>query len=212
MKKQALFLILNLVFAVNAGASKKPVMKLAAEVDQKILTSRDVEAHYIVTKLMQGATPVLPLSYDTDDFRLSLDQLVVESMVYSEASSFGIAKVPDEEIESAYKTTKQKINDSPTIKNRWQWLDFSDVQLREKITVRLRSSRLIKYKTESSDSQVGDQEAKEYYEKNRLKFGTMTFENFKPTIKKYIARKNSEERLREWFDVLKKKHRVKNLI
>lgn len=203
----ALFLFSQQVFA-----EKKLVLKLVAKVDQKIMTSRDVEAHYIVERLTQGQVPKLPLTVSSDDFKLATDQLIIETMVFSEAQNFSIAKVDVEEVDVAYKKIKQKISDSETLKNYWQGLSYTDVQLKDFVERHSRVAKLIKYKTESSFSQVTDDEARQYYNKNRLRFGTSGFDTFKPSIKKFIAKKNSEERLREWFDVLKRKYKVRNLI
>ena len=45
-----------------------------------------------------------------------------------------------------------------------------------------------------------------------MKFGTTDFDGFKTSIKKYLGRKNAEDRLRDWLDILRKKHKVKNLV
>ncbi len=215
------FLISIIIISANTFVFQAPtaradsphlVMKLVAEVNQKVLSSRDVEVHYLVTKILEGQVSKLPLAMDSDDFRLSLDQLIVESMVYSEAVDFGIAKITDEEMETAFKNVKQKIGETAALKARWIVLDYSDAKLRDKIQRRLRSGKLLKYKADSNNQQVTDDEAKDYFEKNKQRFGNIDFENYKPTIKKFIAKKTADDRLREWFDVLKKKYKVKTLI
>jgi len=80
------------------------------------------------------------------------------------------------------------------------------------VSRKLRANRFIKYKSNSSYVQVSDEEAREYFEKNRLKFGTLDYDNFKNNIKKFLSKKNAEDRLRDWLEVLKKKHKVKNIL
>jgi hypothetical protein len=52
---------------------------------------------------------------------------------------------------------------------------------------------------------------KDYFEKNRQRFGSASLDSFKVTIKKFLTKKTADDRLREWFDVLKKKYKVKSL-
>lgn len=205
------FLAFLLIFT-TAHANKKLVLKLVAKVDQKLMSSRDVEAHYIVERLSQGMPTQLPLSVNSDEFKIATDQLVIETMVFEEAKNFSIAKVTPEEIDKSFKTIKEKIVTTKNVKARWDTLNYNDSQLRDFVERHLRVEKLIKYKTDASFSQVSDEEAQEYYNKNRLRFGTMSFESFKPNIKKFMAKRNSEERLRDWFDVLKRKYKVRNLI
>jgi hypothetical protein len=98
------------------------------------------------------------------------------------------------------------------VKKRWNQLGVSDSQLKEMVSRKLRANRFIKYKSNSSYVQVSDEEAREYYNKNELKFGATDFESFKDNIKKYLGRKNAEDRLRDWLDVLRKKHKVRNMM
>ncbi|MNY60610.1 hypothetical protein D3C86_1971860 [compost metagenome] len=59
---------------------------------------------------------------------------------------------------------------------------------------------------------ITDQEAQAYYDKNRIKFGSMPFSNFKENIKTFLAQQQLEERLRSWFEVIKRKYKVRNLL
>ena len=184
-------------------------MKLVGEVDQKVITSRDVEAYNLVTRILEGGSTA-PLKLNDSEFNIACDRFIVETMVFGEAQSFGIAKLTDEEVDAVYKTVKSKVNEA-SLKNRWQAWGFSDSQLKHFVTMHLRAEKLIRYRSESSTSQVSDEEARDYFDKNKVKFGTTDFDSFKPTIKKFIARRNSEARMKEWLDILKKKHKVKKL-
>lgn len=203
-------LIFTLIFSAQTEAAKKPLLKLLAEVDQKIVTTRDTEAYYIVTKLIEGAKPS-SIKFGDSDNKLALDDYIIATMVFNEAQSFGVAQITNEEVESEYKIVKQKLAENSSLKSQWNWLDIEDSQLKEMVAKRLRAAKLIKYKSDSVNIQVSDDDARDYFEKNRLRFGSVEFESFKPTIKKYIAQRNSEGRLKEWIDILKKKHKVKKL-
>ncbi|MBK9293321.1 MAG: hypothetical protein IPM57_02595 [Oligoflexia bacterium] len=204
--------VLILLTSLFSFAEKKLILKLVAKVDQKMLTSRDVESHYIVEQLYQDKKPELPLKANSDAFKIATDQVVIETMVFSEAQNFSIAKIEDEELDKAFNKIKKKIAENKNTKEAWSELNYTEDDLKKIVERQIRVEKLIKYKTESSFSQVTDEEARAYYNKNRLRFGTMSFESFKPSIKKFISKRNSEERLREWFDVLKRKYKVRTLI
>lgn len=210
MKNIVLIFILSFL-ASNAFAARQLALKLVASVENKIVTSRDVEASYIVDRVLYREGPLGVIAVGTEEFKDALDHLLIESMVSSEASTFGVAKVTDSEIEQSFSEVKEKISGS-AIKNRWASLSISDSQLKDIVAHKLRANRFIKYKSDSSYVQVSDEEARDYFNRNRLKFGTMQFEGFKANIKRYLAKKNAEERLKDWFDVLRKKHKVKKMI
>ena len=207
-------LIIALLFliAIPALASKQMVLKIVGSIEDRVLSNRDVEASSIVDRLLFNEGSYSPLKYGSEEFVGALNRLLIEWMVKDEADTFGVAKVTDAEIEETYLSIKSKLKNHPLIKNRWNELSIGDSQLKEMISRKLRANRFIKYKSNSSYVQVTDDEARDYFSKNSLKFGTIDFEGFKDNIKKYLGRRNAEDRLRDWLEILKKKHKVKNLV
>jgi hypothetical protein len=201
-----------LLASINAIASRQLVLKTVGAVEDKVITNRDVEASFLVDRALYNDGPLTPITYGTEEFTSALNRLLIEWMVRDEASAFGVAKVSDSEIDDAYRAVKQKIDSHSIAKSKWANLEIRDQQLKELIGRKLRANRFIKYKSNSSYVQVSDDEARDYFNKNRLKFGTMDFESFKVSIKKYLEKKNAEDRLRDWLDILRKKHKVKNLV
>ena len=70
----------------------------------------------------------------------------------------------------------------------------------------------IKSKSNSFVSLLSDQDLKTYFEKNRLKFGSVSFEQVKDSIRNFMNSQEKEERLKTWIDVLKKKYKVRNYL
>jgi hypothetical protein len=198
--------------SLSARAIRVMVLKVVGSIEDKSLTNRDVEASYIIDRLLYDEGAYAPLVFGTEEFASHLNRLLIEVMVRDEADVFGVAKVPDKEIDETTQSIRQKIQSHAAIKTRWAALGFSEAQLKELISRKLRANRFIKYKSNSSFVQVSDDEARDYFNKNHLKFGTMDFESFKSSIKKFLGRKNAEDRLRDWLDILRKKHKVKNLV
>ena len=154
----------------------------------------------------------LPISYGSEEFTSALNRLLIEWMVRDEADTFGVAKVSEAEIGQSLTSVKTRIAANSAVKSRWATLGFSDGQLKDMVSRKLKANRFIKYKSNSSYVQVTDEEARDYFNKNRLKFGTMDFESFKGNIKKYLEKKNAEDRLRDWLTILRKKHKVTDLL
>jgi predicted sugar kinase len=136
---------------------------------------------------------------------------VVETVIFKEAVDFGIAKVSDSEVDEVFKSTRAKIMEKANVKSHWINLEISDAMLKEKIQRKLRAGKLLKYKTDTDQHEATEEEVKDYFEKNRQRFGSASLDSFKVTIKKFLTKKTADDRLREWFDVLKKKYKVKSL-
>jgi hypothetical protein len=200
------------LISIPAFSARQMLLKVVGSVEDHAITNRDVEASYIVDHVIYDEGPYSPLKYGTDEFAGQLNRLLIEWMVRDEADVFGVAKVSESEIEETYVSARNKLKNKAPFKSRWATLAITDGHLKEMVARKLRSNRFIKYKSNSSYVQVSDDEAKDYFNKNQLKFGTTDFESFKTNIKRYLGRKNAEDRLRDWLDILKKKHRVKNLV
>jgi hypothetical protein len=205
------FLLLTLM-STTTEAARQMVMKVVGGIEGRVLTTRDVQASSVLDHLLYNEDASVQLKYGTEEFANQLNRLLIEWMVRDEADVFGVAKVSENEADESFQSIKSKLKNHPLVKSRWNDLGISDSQLREMIGRKLRANRFIKYKSNSSFVQVSDDEARDYYNNNRIKFGTTDFDGFKENIKKYLGRKNAEDRLRDWLDILRKKHKVKNLV
>jgi hypothetical protein len=212
MKLMPLFFLVVLLISAASQASKVLALKLVATIENKIVTSRDVEANYLVDHALYNNKQISQLTIGSDDFSEALNRLLVEMMVNEEAAFFEVAKVTENETDEALKGVKTRIQENPATKSRWGHLSYNDSQMKNLVERKLRANRFIKYKSNSSYVEPTEEEARDYFKKNRLKFGTMEFDQFKSNIKKYLGTKSAEERLRDWFDVLRKKHKVKNFM
>ena len=89
-------------------------------------------------------------------------------------------------------------------------LSYSSIDLLEINGYRSRfSEKFIQFKTDSSLVPVTDEEAKAYFEKNKGRFGNLPFERFKVNIKRFLIRRQVDSRLKDWFDVLQRKYKIK---
>lgn len=205
-------MFLGLLISVSVYGSKHMVFKLVGSVNSTIVTNRDVEASHLVDRALYNYGRFTPIVLGTEEFANALNRLLIERIVWEEANTFGVATVSNSEVDQTFTQIRSRLFADKKAKALWQKLGLNEAKVKEMILRKLRANRFIKYKSNSSFVAVSDDEARDYFNKNRLKFGTTSFESFKPGIKKYLGRKNAEDRLREWFEILRKKHKVKNLV
>lgn len=205
------FLFLSLIASPLLGA-KNLFVKLVGAVDKRPLTSREVQANYFIDRLFYKDSKPSQVDIGTEEFNSAVNRLIVEIIVFEEAVNFGVATVSEQEVQADLKRIKGLIQSKPALRGKWQEFGYTDPQLKEMIDRKLRANKFIKYKSNSSYVQVSDDEAQEYFNRNRIKFGSVDFDSFRPNIKRFLAKKNAEDRLRDWFEVLRKKYKVKNLV
>lgn len=185
-----------------------------AVVAESLVTKRDVVAR----RLMQTAMNDLKSSSVTkgsesaqvgDSWALS--QLVLEIVVAQEAGSLAMADFNEKDFRSELQKLKANLSISSSISSEWRALEISDKELELMFKSMMVAQTFLKLKASTSVVDISDNEAKLYFEKNRVKFASMPFEQFKETIKEYLAKEATETRVKEWFEVLKRKYRVRFL-
>jgi len=189
------------------------VSKAVAQVSQSVITSREVIiSHVLDLALAQKKAAPLDRSkwlirVGSDDFDKELAQIILESVVQLEADNFSIAQVSTEEVQNLTKHADEILKDWSV----WTELEVGTVEVEKIIGRKMRAKSFLKFKMETSGVQISDDEAKTFYEKNRVKFGNMPFSQFKDSIKEVLAQEQMQEKLKDWFEILKRKYRVKLL-
>lgn len=219
IKKLSLFV---LFFPLMLFAEKKllNVKKNNAKVDNEqfisqvvgmagdqVVTSREVQIVNLLEKALSSSAEDLKLiNYDDSKFNLEITQVLLEIVVMNESLVFEMNQVKEEE----FKESQQNVIKKLSAVSDWRKLQVSGVELEKFLRRKMIAKRFIKIKSDSMKGFISDQEAKEYFEKNRLKFGQVPFSQFKENIKTFLAQQQLEERLTSWFEVIKKKYKVRN--
>lgn len=147
------------------------------------------------------------LANDSADLQAHLAQVLVEIVVSSEAENFSIGQVDKDELERWQKhLNEQTHNWSP-----WKALEVQADELNGILNRKMRAKNFLKFKMEASGVTVSEDEVKQYYEKNRVKFGNMPYAQFSQSIRDKLTQDQTQERLKDWFDILKRKYRVRLL-
>lgn len=188
------------------------VTATVGQVSENVVTSREVQISMVIEHILfpgkEGNKGLYEVRYGQDSFRNAVTTILLESVVALEAENFNVASVTSEEVSLAL----AKIDRATQGRSYWAELDPSAAEIKRFTIRKLTAKSFLKFKTNSMASIITDQEAQIYYDKNRVKFGSLPFESFKENIKAYLAQQQLEERLRSWFEVIKRKYKVRNYI
>jgi hypothetical protein len=202
-----LSLIVLIVWSIDSLATSRLVSKVVGRVGDFYLTSREVQASVLLERaLFPEDKNMAKETQAKGEFVSQVTSALLEKVVAVEAESFSVASVSDEEI----KLLTHKAQKGLDGQKNWESLAMSSAEVHDLLVRKIRSKKFLKYKTEGAILTVTDFEVKEYYEKSRYKFGNLPFESFKENIRQFLIQKQTEDRLREWFEVLRKKYQVRN--
>lgn len=205
------------------------------------LTSREVLASFILEEWMykEGGRKVSSRENKKDSFYLSGQEKIeapnlyvlqdlakkepwqitsaevasalMEKIIALEAESFAVANIDPAEKEKYLKLIG-RLSKQSELQQTWRDLGMEQNEVDELVLRKMRAKKFIHYKMESSAIFIGEEEAQAFFNKNRYKFGQLPFANFKSSIQKFLADKKSQESLAEWFELLKRKYRIRNLL
>jgi len=207
-------------FAATAEKPDKLVSVTVAQVGTHVITSRDVQMVSILDHWFLLNAAITPSKKQkpvdrkdwipvrkSEAFNKQLSLVVMEHLVVTEAENFSVARISADEVAKYAHDIQEDLKSWP----EWHSLEVSQVELENQVQRHLRAKEFLKFKTESMGFQISDDEAKAYYEQNRLRFNNLPYENFRDSIKEYLARRDVESKMKDWFDVLRKKYKVKLL-
>ncbi|HEY8272796.1 MAG TPA: hypothetical protein VIG33_18025 [Pseudobdellovibrionaceae bacterium] len=212
-----MFLVLTLsvlsgIFSL--AATPAVISQSVGRVGERIVTSREVQISAVLTRALfpiKEAKPSVNL-YEVhlgdSAFMGEVTALLLEVVVDKEAESFSVAKVSEEELQQSLRKIEKVVEG----KTYWESLEVSPAELKRFVLQKLTAKAFIQFKTNSMVGVVSDAEALAYYEKNRLKFGDLPFSSFKENIKTFLAQQQLEERSRTWFEIIKRKYKVRNIL
>lgn len=195
--------------------ASKTVTTAVAQVSDHVITSREVQISYILDKALDtklaGAKNVSKSSWILDpkseNFQKHLAQVMLEMVVNYEAENFSIGDIDVTQVKAFLSHIETLTKDW----KEWKNLDVKPVEVEQMVSRKLRSKNFLRFKEQSSGVSITDEEAKSYYEKNKSKFGSAAYVQFQASIKEFLAKQQQEEKFKDWFEILKRKYRVKVL-
>jgi hypothetical protein len=207
------WLILFILMITVYGQAKVVSMTLA-RAGNVVLTSREVILSGVIERwrLVQSSKKIKPQSDwilipDSEAFKTHLAQVLTETLINLEADSFGAAQVSANEV----RQNSAPFLEAMTKFKDWQIFKFSDAEVEGAFIRSLRARAYLKFRTESEGIKITDQQVQEFYDKQRIKFGQVTLESVKESIREHLFRQSQEARLKDWFETLKRKFRARYL-
>lgn len=186
------------------------VSRVVGEVGTKVVTSREVKINYILEKLVFEKDEKAACSNDLEmDSKPFSDFLVVvfnEWVIFLESMAF--RKDGERALKESSAVLPEKVNIEGCF--ALKKLEPSQAELSAILTRKSTVKDFLQIKTNSSLITISDDDAMDYYKKNRIKFGGLPFSNFSENIKAFLTKQQAERRLVEWLKVLYRKYDVKN--
>ena len=215
--KTVFFILFALLASPQVQAAVEVINAAVGQVGDRVVTSREVTMSHFFERWQLAAQSKDPsaqtpkadwkINPGTDVFKQASSSFVLERMVALEAENFVVARVEDDVVKRTTKSFLSAVGSSPD----WKKLETNEGEVQKMVELKLRAQNFLKFKTESAGVVVTDEDTKAYYEKNRLKFGNMPYDQFKNSIREVLSTQILEERLKDWFEVLRRKYRVRFL-
>jgi hypothetical protein len=217
---------LSLIHTAEAAQNSSKLISVSASVGivgKDVVTSREVKISSLLEQVFEhvekhpdlqknkskkGASlSLLSPGLATDSFRKALNKIMVETVVLKEAETLALSEVAADEVEAIIARAL------PYLQNAEAWLELqvTESELRLHVQRKVRTQSFLKFKTQNSGVQITDLEAEKYFEKNKVKFGGLPFVQFKDQIKKVMAEEMVQNQLEDWFELLRRKYRVRLL-
>ncbi|MBC7371119.1 MAG: hypothetical protein H7326_06110 [Bdellovibrionaceae bacterium] len=204
--------ILSLLCWPLLAATPVIVSQSVGQVGDRVVTSREVQ---ISAAIDQALFPQKDKANNFRELHLGdaampgeVTAVLLEVVVHREADNFSVAKITEEQIVES----SRKVERTLESKTYWQNLEVSSAEVKKFVAQKLTAKAFIQFKTNSMAGVVSESEALAYYEKNRLKFGELPFTSFKENIKTFLAQQQLEDRTRAWFEIIKRKYKVRNVL
>ena len=194
MRSILLTLIIFVSLSVSAG---EILIATVAQVKNHVITSREVQIHFLLDKSLG-----VRREYFND--KNPVEQIIREWLLYYEATSFYSDRLSQRVKNKEASRARAKLGKLKP----WRALDVTSTELSEMISRRLEAERLYLFKKKASVLPVAQSEVETEYNQNRIRYGSLSFDEVKGKIRNQKVQKNLQDRLSQWFQVLEKKYRV----
>lgn len=168
----------------------------------QVVTSREVRASSLLGQAMKSDLQNVLVETTADDVNATL----FEVAIFRESQSLNAVKLQPEEIDRIFSQVKSRLQG----RKEWKKLEVQDQELRQWIERKRVAEVFLELKSNSLTSIVTDQEIQDYYERNRVKFGSTPLEDQRENIRRFLQKENQKQRVQDWLTALKTKYQVRN--
>lgn len=206
------FLGMFIFSLMSVAATPVVVSQSVGQIGDRVVTSREVQISAVLDRILfpnkDKKAGLYEVRLGDAAMMNEVTALLLEVVVDREAESFSVAKISDDQVQQSMRSVERTVQG----KAYWESLEVSNAELRRFVLQKLTAKAFIQFKTNSMAGVISDNEALAYYEKNRIKFGDLPFATFKDNIKTFLGQQQLEERTRAWFEIIKRKYKVRNIL
>lgn len=177
--------------------------------EDHVFTSREAHIQHLLEIARQpGAKTYLTHPEDSKSFFEQVDETILEYLIAKEAENFSAVRLSEDDLDKELKKLPTALFQS----SAWKGLNTTPKEWKEIFRRKVQADKFIQFRAQSSVIPISDVEAKRYFDENRLKFGSLPFDQFKENIKVFLRRSQVESRLKDWYDVLRSKYKARNFL
>lgn len=199
----------------TAGNQAKPAAKIklvtmsAGRVGDAVITTREVIANSFIEDALfrpSKEKKVYQKAISDRTFVQEVTAVLLETAISKEGKELPLAKVTAGDFQAAKDAASKKLKAI----SQWRDLRLTDTEFDSILRSKLSAKKFLEFKVESASLPISDADSLEYYKNNKFKFENVPYEGLKGNIKAFLRKKQIDDRLREWFEVLKIKYAIRN--
>ena len=190
------FVISQLVFSIES--------RVAVEIGDQVFTSRYIEIDRSISEYFIQNQKI-KVSQQVKSIEVKSQEFIIDWLIAQEAKNLKLTSIQPLDIQKYLDEHKTQIQALEMVKK----LEPSDNEIKESIERVLVSDQYLKVKLQNLSSPISDQDIQNYFEKNKNLFDGKKIDNFKENIKVYLMQQQLQERLKSWYESLKRKYKVK---
>ncbi len=201
-----LSLLFLLLFSVSVSGFSSEVV---AQIKKEVITSRRIQIDIILEKFWESVDKnYREPSIQSQLFQQELDRYLVERAVFFESQSLNMVQALPKEIQTQKKSFLSHLKKSTPAFKEWEKLSPSDKELADLIQQKIAAQKMIEFKSRSSLVPVTNAEAFHYFKNNPKKFQDKEYVQVRDSLKVELAKEQAQQRLLDWYDILRKKYEV----
>lgn len=206
---------IGIVFSTSFLSAQMMTVLATVSFDEKgslkkeVITNRTVHVDAVIESILYGQPPlarVLKSKMENSEQKKQMERYLIQKIVYLESKSFNSSKVESQVLNGEILKVRRAVQKEGDLKELWGFLTVSESELKRVVEEKLESKKFLNFKEQASHIPATEAEALSYYQNNKKEFQGHSFESLKAKIREEIAREQTEQRIADWLDILKKKY------
>lgn len=198
-------------------ASSSPLRKkneILGAVSKEALSYRDVLLSAWVSDHLDQKVFSVDSLQDPQKLSEKLNEALLDRVLLQEDDRVGLGEstsLSPSQTE-ALKKSEALFREGSVFKPLIQGYAFKHEEFKKSFHQKIRVRNFIEAKSKSFVSLPNEQDLKTYFDANRVKFGSVPFDQVKENIRSFLNKQEQDERFKAWIEALKTKYEVKNFL